>query len=153
MIEEKLVARLKEKKLVITTAESCTAGLVAATLVNVSGASGVFKEGYITYCDAAKRDILGVSEATLAEYYAVSEQTAKEMAAKGAEKTGADVCIAVTGVAGPDMEDGKPVGLVYVACYYDGKVTVREFNFTGDRQCIRDKSAKAALELALDVIG
>ncbi len=152
MIEKNVVEVLKEKGLVITTAESCTGGLVAAGIVNTPGASAVFKEGYITYSNEAKMKLLGVRAETLEKYYAVSEETAYEMAQGGAKNAGADVCVAVTGVAGPDMEDGKPVGLVYVSCYYNGRVQVKECHFKGDRAQIRAQAADSALELVWDMV-
>lgn len=152
IIEKNVVDVLKEKGLTITTAESCTGGLVAATIVNISGASAVFKEGYITYSNEAKIKLLGVKPETLERYYAVSRETAIEMAQGGANNAGADVCVAVTGVAGPDKEDGKPVGLVYVSCCYNERVEVRECHFKGDRTYIRVQAVNAALGLVLEMI-
>ena len=86
--------------------------------MNVSGAAEVFREGFVTYSNKAKRKILDVSKGTLKKYGAVSEQTAKEMATGGVFATDADVCIAVTGIAGPSTEGDKPVGLVYI-CLLD----------------------------------
>lgn len=151
-IEENVVKLLKDKELVIATAESCTGGLIGATIVNVSGASSVFHEGYITYSNEAKMKLLGVSSQTLDTFKAVSKETAAEMAAGGASRSGADVCIAVTGVAGPSVEDDKPVGLVYIGCFYKGKVTVRQFDFSGDRQQIRNASVNEALKLVISCI-
>ena len=154
--EIKLVELLKEKQLIITTAESCTAGLVSAAIVNVSGASTVFKEGYITYCDESKRRLLGVSQDTLNKYKAVSAQTAMEMAKGAADKARADIGISVTGVAGPDTEDGKPVGLVYTGIYYynDGVIVNKayEHNLKGDRQQIRNQAVECAIDMVIDVI-
>lgn len=152
MIEKDVVCELRERGLLLTTAESCTGGLVAARIVNVPGASGVFHEGYITYSDAAKSKLLGVKQETLNRYCAVSRETAYEMAEGGALRAEADVCVAVTGVAGPDMEDQKPVGLVYIGCCFRGKVTVLEYHFSGDRGQIRAQAAQAALEQLLDTI-
>lgn len=113
-IEEKVVGLLKCNKMILTTAESCTGGMIASTIVNVSGASNVFHQGYITYCDDAKNSILKVRKEILDKYKAVSPQVACEMALGALEVSGADVAVSVTGVAGPSMEDGKPVGLVYI---------------------------------------
>ena len=113
-IEEKVVTALKDKKMLLTTAESCTGGMIAASVVNVSGASNVFHQGYITYCDEAKNSILGVKKETLDKYKAVSPQVACEMALGALKISGADIAVSVTGVAGPSTEDGKPVGLVYI---------------------------------------
>lgn len=152
MIECELVEALKQKKMIITTAESCTGGMIASGIVSVPGASSVFKQGYITYCDEAKINILGVKKETIEKYYAVSKETAQEMAEGGANAAGADMCIAVTGVAGPSMEDGKPVGLVYIAVCIHDNVVVKEFNFSGSRQDIRHKAYESAFILALESI-
>ena len=152
IIEAELVDVLKKNKLIITTAESCTGGMIASRIVNVPGASAVFKQGYITYCDEAKINMLHVRKETIEEYYAVSAQTAKEMASGGARAADADVCIAVTGVAGPDKEDGKPVGLVYIGLYICGKTYVNEYNFDGDRMQIRNQACQNALIMALESI-
>ena len=113
-IEEKVVKKLNEKNMLLTTAESCTAGMIASAIVNVSGASNVFHQGYITYCDEAKNSMLNVKKETLKLYTAVSPQTACEMALGALSISDADIAVSVTGVAGPSMEDGKPVGLVYI---------------------------------------
>ena len=105
LLEKHVVDVLKEKKLTITTAESCTGGMISSRIVNVPGASAVLKQAYVTYCDEAKHTVLGVKKETLEKYYAVSSQTACEMAEGGAKAAGADVCVSVTGVAGPDTED------------------------------------------------
>ena len=101
MIRLSLSAELLKKHcLTVTTAESCTGGLLAGRLINAPGISGQFREGYITYSNEAKEKLLGVSHKTLETYGAVSPQTAAEMAEGGARAAGADVCIAVTGIAG-----------------------------------------------------
>lgn len=147
-IEEVVVRLLKKHELTVTTAESCTGGLLAARLVNVSGASEVFREGFITYSNKAKRKILDVSKSTLKKYGAVSEQAAKEMATGGVFATDSDVCIAVTGIAGPDGgTEEKPVGLVYIACYMKDQVKVEEFHFKGNREKIREQTVVQALDL------
>lgn len=146
---ETAVVRLLEKYgLTVTTAESCTGGLLAGRLVNVPGVSEVFREGFITYSNKAKRKILDVSKGTLKKHGAVSEQTAKEMAMGGAFATDADICIAITGLAGPDgATDDKPVGLVYISCYLKDKVSVEKYCFKGNRNKIREQSVVKALDL------
>lgn len=153
MMEEKLVRILFERELRITTAESCTGGLIAAKLVNVAGVSDVFESGYITYSEDAKMRILGVKRTTLEQYTVYSEQVAREMAEGAAKAAGADVAVSVTGIAGPDggMPD-FPVGLCYIGCYYDGETTVECNHFEGDRQQIREKAADAAIELAIKIL-
>lgn len=147
-LEEAVVSLLKEKNLTVTTAESCTAGLVAARIMNVAGASDVYSEGYITYSDDAKRKLLGVRKETLEKYTAVSEETAREMAAGAAKSAGADAAISVTGIAGPGGgTEERPVGLIYIGCFLKGKVTVKECHFEGDRMENRTLAAREALHL------
>ena len=147
-LQDAVVKLLKKHELTVTTAESCTGGLLAGTLVSVPGVSDVFKEGFVTYSNKAKRRHLDVSKSTLRKYGAVSAQTAKEMAKGGVFATDADVCVAITGLAGPDgATPEKPVGLVYIACYMNDKVQVEEFHFKGNRQKIREQSVVQALDL------
>lgn len=146
-LEMAVVRLLKKYELTVTTAESLTGGLIAGRIVNVPGASEVFREGFVTYSNKAKRKILDVNKSTLKKYGAVSEQTAKEMATGGVFATDADVCIAVTGIAGPDADGEKPVGLVYIGCYMKDKVKVEEYRFKGNREKIREQSVVMALEL------
>ena len=146
-LEMVVVRLLKKYELTVTTAESCTGGLISGRLVNVSGASEVFREGFVTYSNKAKRKLLNVNKSTLKKYGAVSKQTAKEMAIGGVFATDADVCIAVTGIAGPNSEGEKPVGLVYIACYLKDKVKVEEYHFKGNREKIREQSVVKALDL------
>lgn len=146
-LEAEVVKLLKEYNLTVSTAESCTGGLIAGRLVNVSGVSEVFLEGFVTYSNEAKKKRLGVKADTLEKYGAVSEQTAKEMAAGGALAAGTDACIAVTGIAGPQSDGIKPVGLVYMACCLKGKITAEEHRFKGNRENIREQTVISALEL------
>ena len=104
-LDKALVETLKNKSLTITTAESCTGGMVASSIVNISGASDVFKEGYITYSNEAKERILGVKHETLEKYKAVSAETAAQMAEGAVRISKADISVSVTGVAGPSRED------------------------------------------------
>ena len=147
-LEMAVVRLLKKHELTVTTAESCTGGLLAGRIVNVPGASQVFREGFITYSNKAKRKVLDVSKSTLKKYGAVSKETPREMAAGGAFAADADICIAITGLAGPDGgTEEKPVGLVYMACYMDGNVTVEKYQFKGNRNKIREQSVVKALDL------
>ncbi|WP_099468527.1 competence/damage-inducible protein A [Konateibacter massiliensis] len=152
-LEESIVKLLIKKKLTVSTAESCTGGMLAARLVNVSGVSDVFRQGFITYSNKAKRKLLSVQKSTLREHGAVSAKTAKEMARGGVIAADSDICVAITGIAGPEGgTDEKPVGLVYIACCVDHKVTVKEFHFTGNRQKVREQSVVKALTLLRDCI-
>ncbi len=147
-IEEKVFAKLKENNFTIACAESCTGGLLAATLVNVAGISDIFNEGIITYSNEAKKHYLGVSKKTLKKYGAVSKQTAKEMAMGLAKKAKVSVAVSTTGIAGPTGgTKDKPVGLVYIGIYLDGETFVKECIFEGDRQEVRRQAAIKALEI------
>ncbi len=147
-LEEVVVSLLKEKGCTLSTAESCTGGLLTGRLVNVAGVSEVLMEGFITYSNEAKQKYLGVKEDTLASYGAVSAQTAQEMAIGAAQAASSQAALAVTGIAGPEGgTPQKPVGLVYIACYLQGKVSVRELHLKGNRSRIREQSVIQALDL------
>ena len=151
--EERVIALLMERGFTITTAESCTGGLLAGRLVNVPGVSDIFKQGYVTYSNKAKRKLVGVKKDTLSANGAVSEKTAKEMAKGAMLMTGSDIAVAVTGIAGPDGgSPEKPVGLVYIACNFRGKTVVQEYHFSGNRKKIRESSVTAALVLLRECI-
>lgn len=152
-MEERIVDFLHKNNLTITTVESCTGGLIASRIVNVSGASDVFKEGYVTYSDEAKIKIVNVKKETIEKYNVVSEEVAYEMAEGGAEAAGADVALSVTGVAGPGGGTEEiPVGTVCIGIFYKGKVYTEKFNFDGDRSEVRRKSADKAFELLINII-
>ena len=152
-LEETIVELLKEKGKTVTTAESCTGGLVAGRLLNVPGASSIYMEGYITYSNEAKEKLLGVSHVTLEQYGAVSKETACEMAEGAAKAAGADLAISVTGIAGPDGgTKEKPVGLVYVGCYADGEARAYEFHFTGNRAKNRESTVAKALTILRETL-
>lgn len=144
--EENFLRFLISNKIVIATAESCTGGMLASSIINVGGASEAFFEGLITYSNASKIDRLGVSSETLAEYGAVSEQTAKEMAV-GLIGENVDFAISTTGIAGPSGgSEEKPVGLVYVGvAYKDYPPVAYKFLFDGDRTKIRKSAKNAAI--------
>ena len=152
-LEDSVIALCKEHSYRITTAESCTGGLISARLVNVSGASSCFDRSFVTYANEAKVEELGVSEETLRKFGAVSEETAREMAL-GAQKHGkAEVAVAVTGIAGPTGGTiEKPVGLVYVACAVKERVWVKEYRFGGDRTKNRENTTTVALAMARNCI-
>lgn len=147
-LEEAVVELLKERRFTLTTAESCTGGLLAGRIMNVAGASSVYREGYITYANEAKEKLLGVKRSTLDSYGAVSRETAHEMAEGAANAANADAALSVTGIAGPDGGTvEKPVGLVYIGCCVKGKVRTEEFYLTGNRQKNRDNAVVRALTL------
>lgn len=147
-IEEVVAKLLIERNLTISTAESCTGGMIASTLINYPGISKVFLEGAVTYTNEAKHRRLGVKNETLNNYGAVSEETAREMASGIAKNAGTDVSIVTTGIAGPGggTED-KPVGLVYVGVYFKGIVHVEKCIFNGDRLSVRKKATTKGLDM------
>ncbi len=148
-IEQKVVELLKENNLTLATAESCTAGYIPKRITDIPGASSVFEYGAITYSNDVKQKVLGVKAETLAAYGAVSEQTAAEMAAGIRRVSGADIGIAVTGIAGPG-NDGtdKPVGLCFIAINAEGYEKCEKIE-TGknDREYNRYVTASRALNL------
>lgn len=149
-IEERVVQLLKEKKLTVATAESCTAGYISKRITDFPGTSNIFGCGAVTYSNEIKQKLLGVKAETLEAYGAVSEQTAREMAAGIRRVSGADIGIAVTGIAGPGSDGtSKPVGLSYVALDAEG-VQVCEKVETGrnDREYNRYVTGSRALNLA-----
>lgn len=154
-MENTLVRILREKKLTLSTAESCTGGLVSAALTNVSGSSEVFGFGVCTYANEAKMKLLGVKAETLEKYGAVSEQTAKEMAKGVKNLSGSDIALSLTGIAGPTGgTEEKPVGLVYLGVaagekLYAKKLLLAQHN-KKDRGFIRTVAVKNALKAAID---
>lgn len=147
-LERSIVEQLRIHELTVTTAESCTGGLLAARIVNVPGASEVFQYGQVTYANKAKKKYLDVKKKTLEKYGAVSEQTVKEMALGAAALNHSDVAVAISGIAGPDGgTDEKPVGLVYIACSVCGEIIAREYHFKGNREKVRESAVSAALVL------
>ena len=147
-LEMAIVKQLMQQQVTLATAESCTGGLLAGRITNVPGVSGVYKEGFITYSNQSKETLLCVKESTLAQYGAVSEETAKEMAIGGAKAAKTDCCIAVTGLAGPEEGTAdKPVGLVYIACHLSGNTVVKELRLKGNRRKVREQAVVKALEL------
>lgn len=139
---------LCDKRLSISTTESCTGGMVAASLISYPGISEVFKEGAITYSNEAKTKRLGVKKETLDKYGAVSEETAREMAEGIAREANTDIGISTTGIAGPGGgSQEKPVGLVYIGVFIKGNTIVQKCNFTGDREKVRKKATMNALNI------
>ena len=146
-----LVREAQARGVTVATAESLTAGLVAATIASIPGASAVLNGGAATYTDAIKHRVLGVSKDTLATYTAVSKQTACEMARGARELFEADIAVSLTGYAGPDggTED-DPVGTVYVGLATSHVDTARRAVFEGSRNEVRDAATCFALELMLE---
>ena len=143
---EKLVQALAEMGLSVSTAESCTGGMIASTIIDVPGASDVYNEGFITYSNDAKMKYLNVAEETLEAYGAVSEETVREMALGCRRVTGSDVAVVTSGVAGPGG------GLVYIGCAYKDIVEVKKYKFEGDRTSIRKQATQEAINMILEMI-
>lgn len=151
--EEQICKNLITSNLTISTAESCTGGLIASKLINCSGISKILKESYITYSNESKINILGVSKESIEKYTEYSLEVAKEMAYGVAKLTNSDIGLSTTGIAGPlGGTKEKPVGLVYCCAYYNGKYKITERVFTGDRQSIREKAACATIALIPQII-
>ena len=151
-LEQAVVDLLLANNLTVTAAESCTGGMFSARLINVSGVSEVYKSGYVTYSNKAKRKVLGVRKSVIDKHGVISAKAAEEMV-KGLNLiTRADVAVAITGNAGPVANEDKPVGLVYIACGIKGKITVTEAHFSGDRNKIRESAVTAALALMRNCI-
>lgn len=149
-IEEALVHLLAEKRLKIATAESCTGGLISSMITEVPGSSDVFDGTVVSYANRIKHNILGVSEDDLNRYGAVSEPVARQMAEGIIKVIGADIGIAVTGIAGPGGGSAeKPVGTVYIAVSYNGHTDVRLCHFSGNREKVRRLTAVNALAMAI----
>jgi nicotinamide-nucleotide amidase len=157
-IERALAARLvtlcRARRLTVTTAESCTGGLVAGAITAIPGASAVLDRGFVTYSNAAKTELLGVPAALIGQVGAVSEAVARGMAAGARLRANADLAVSVTGIAGPDGGSvAKPVGTVWFGLATGkGELLARHQLFTGDRDQIRAASVIYALELLLDGI-
>lgn len=152
---ERLFARLMSQHFTVTTAESCTGGLIAAALTAIPGSSAVFLAGHVTYANEAKTRMLGVPAETIAEHGAVSPQVAQAMAEGALRATPeAGLALSVTGIAGPGGGSaGKPVGLVYLgAARRAGPCRVERFVFRGDRAAIRQAAVLAAFSLAEEML-
>ena len=147
-LPELLVNALAKKKKRIATAESCTGGLLSGAITSVSGASGVFDCGVCSYANHIKHKIVGVREETLAAHGAVSEEVAREMAEGLRARSGCDIAVSTTGIAGPDGgTPEKPVGLVYIGCAAPDRTWVEALHLTGDRARIRSLAALRALDM------
>jgi nicotinamide-nucleotide amidase len=150
-LAEQLGRKLKAGGKTIATAESCTGGWIAQTITEVPGSSAWFDRGFVTYSNAAKVQMLGVSQQTLENYGAVSAETATQMAAGALAHSEADVAVAVTGIAGPDGgTPEKPVGTVFIAwAHKTGEAKVVKKHFVGNRQQVRAQTVRSAIEGAV----
>lgn len=150
-LEETVVRTLRAQGLTISTAESCTGGLIAQRLTAVPGSSAVFGYGFVTYCEQAKSRLVGVQPQVIAQYNVVSAPVAAQMALGAADAAGADIAVSVTGIAGPDGGDTvRPVGTVYIGAARGGTAYVKKLHVARpDRALVRARAAQCALELAL----
>lgn len=146
----RVLQELQERGATLATAESLTGGLLSAELTAVPGASAVYRGGVVSYASDLKHRLLGVDEDLLARVGAVDGEVAAAMAAGAADLLGTDHALATTGVAGPDPQDGRPVGTVFVACTRPEGTSVRRLALAGDRAAIRAATVRAALALLLD---
>jgi len=144
----RLGALLQARGWRVSTAESCTGGLLAGAITDVAGSSGWFERGFVTYSNEAKTEMLGVRTETLAAHGAVSEPTAREMAAGALQRSASDLAIAVTGIAGASGGSAeKPVGLVCLALgRRGGGIESWTERFAGDREAVRNAAVIAALD-------
>ena len=146
---------LEARDIMIVTAESCTGGLIAGVLTDVPGSSAAVFGGYITYDNRAKIEMIGVDEALIERWGAVSESVARAMAEGARDTAGVAISIAVTGIAGPGGgTEGKPVGLVYLACATEDDTVALEMRY-GDqgRQAVREETVRTALKLVMERLG
>lgn len=151
---EQISIELKNRSMMMATAESCTGGMVASAITARPGSSSVFDRGFVTYSYESKEELLNVSREILENHGAVSQECAAAMAHGALDRSWADLAISITGIAGPDGGmDGKPVGLVYIGCgLRDGPVAVQEHHFPGDRDAVREETVRAALTFALNTL-
>jgi nicotinamide-nucleotide amidase len=144
---------LKAKKRRLVSAESCTGGWVAQAVTSIAGSSAWFERGFVTYSNAAKRELLGVRAATLKKHGAVSEETAREMARGALARSKGDLALAVTGIAGPGGgSPDKPVGTVCFAWISKNRLRSETRRFSGNREGVRRKSVVRALEGVLETL-
>ena len=152
-LPQKFVAVLKSMGLTFSCAESCTGGLLASYLTEISGVSEVFMGSAVTYTNEIKHSLLGVKNETLKKYGAVSSQCVEEMALGCAERFNSDVAISISGIAGPNGgTPEKPVGTVYMGFYYKGEVTSTKYNITGERKRVQMRSAYYSLNNMLKIM-
>jgi PncC family amidohydrolase len=153
-IEAKVGKILRERKMTMAVAESCTGGLISSRITDSSGSSKYFLMGIVAYSNKIKENILGVSGRLLKKHGAVSKQIALEMAKGARLLADADIGIGVTGIAGPaGGTKKKPVGLVYIALATDKRQIVKKFRFKGSRQDIKLQASEIALNLISTTVG
>ncbi len=150
---EDIAQALVERGWMLSTAESCTGGLIAATCTSLAGSSDWFERGFVTYSNESKSDLLGVDASALAAHGAVSEVVARAMAFGAVRHSRAQAAVAVTGIAGPGGgSPDKPVGTVWFGFLVDGRLTSETVRFDGDRQAVREATVRHALERLLALL-
>ncbi|MCG6940990.1 MAG: nicotinamide-nucleotide amidase [Thiohalocapsa sp.] len=153
-LAETLGERLAAAGLMLATAESCTGGWIAKCITDVAGSSGWLERGFVTYSNAAKQELLGVEAVTLAEHGAVSEPVVRQMAAGAVSRSGAQVAVAVSGIAGPGGgSTEKPVGMVCFGFALPGGVSTETRHFQGDRESVRRHAVAHALRRLIELLG
>jgi nicotinamide-nucleotide amidase len=146
-LEEEIGTLLRQKGLTLGIVESATGGLLSHRITNIAGSSDYYKGSVTAYSNQVKAGVVGVREATLNQYGAVSSQVAEEMAQGGRKILDADICLADTGIAGPGGESaGKGVGLFYIGLSHRESTFSQKYNFKGDREQNKQSAAEAALE-------
>jgi nicotinamide-nucleotide amidase len=153
-LAEKIGARLKARRAVLVTAESCTGGWAAQELTAIAGSSAWFERGFVTYSNQAKQELLGVRAETIERYGAVSEETAREMAVGALERSPGTMALAITGIAGPSGgSKEKPVGTVCFAWAMKDRTAIAETrHFSGDREAVRRQSVEHAFQRVLELL-
>ena len=152
-LKQKLYELLKEKNLKISTAESCTGGMIGACITSIPGISSYYEYGFVTYSNEAKQKLIGVKEETLNRFGAVSAQTVLEMAEGALIVSGSDIAVSVSGIAGPGGGTcEKPVGLVYIGLASKNKRLFNKFIFNGSRDEVRQQTVNMAFEMIINQI-
>ena len=150
---KEMFSLLEQNQFTIATAESCTGGLIAASLTDIAGSSAYFDRGFVTYSNEAKTQMLDVNPLTLKRFGAVSEQCARLMARGAYAHSNANVTVSVTGIAGPGGGSvDKPVGTVYIGVVVEDDATVHKHVFEGDRQSIRQQTVLAAITHMIEAL-
>jgi nicotinamide-nucleotide amidase len=153
LLAERMGVALANRKWKLVTIESCTGGWVAEATTAISGSSAWFDRGFVTYSNEAKEELVGVSLATLVAHGAVSEPTAREMAAGGLQRSRGDIAVSITGVAGPTGGTAaKPVGMVCFAWATKSGVVSATHHFSGNREAVRRRAVECAMQGVLDAL-
>jgi nicotinamide-nucleotide amidase len=152
MHTSELIELLTQRGLTVAVAESLTGGELCAELTSTPGASKVIRGSVTAYATQLKHSVLGVDDDLLSAQGAVDSDVAAQMARGVADVLGADIGLSTTGVAGPDSQDGHPVGTVYIACFHEGEVTTQALHLSGNRAQIREATVREACQLLFDTL-